>query len=269
MPFILIKGNFAPDLGVPDGDSCRFIPDNPNSVYKLKQNGKAPKFNKNNHSINLRYEGIDTLEKNAIKPYSSDTTDYNLSLLGITSETRMTKGSILTTQLDPNGRIISFVFNHSFDSEKDGSLIHIDEKIIKQSANYKLIDSGYAYPLFYDSLFHDIREILAQAYLSAKNKGIMSYDKTNQGVEWDGSKSLEKLPPIFPKLWRRLDNYTKIKEFKHDSENLERFIEYLNDVNDRVLIKSNVHKTCFANIVEISGNNIKLNKTPDELIFDK
>ena len=74
MPFTLIKGEFVPEAGRPDGDSIRFRPDDPTPLFMLKRRGRAPKVNANNGTIQLRFEGIDTMESKAAKPFSSDAT---------------------------------------------------------------------------------------------------------------------------------------------------------------------------------------------------
>ena len=57
MPFTLIKGTFEPSFGIPDGDSIRFVPDDPSPIFRLRRRGFAPKLNQKNGSIQLRYEG--------------------------------------------------------------------------------------------------------------------------------------------------------------------------------------------------------------------
>lgn len=52
MPFTLIKGNFHPEFGFPDGDSLRFVPDNPDPIFKLKRRNFPPKINKKMAAFN-------------------------------------------------------------------------------------------------------------------------------------------------------------------------------------------------------------------------
>ena len=61
MPFTLIKGSFEPNLGRPDGDSIRFVADDTTPIFRLRRRGRPPKINQSNGSIQLRYEGIDTI----------------------------------------------------------------------------------------------------------------------------------------------------------------------------------------------------------------
>ena len=69
MPYKLIKGEFhifypdRPRQGPePDGDTLKFLPDQPTLVEQLHRPGnRGPDFNQR-HMINLRFEGIDALE---------------------------------------------------------------------------------------------------------------------------------------------------------------------------------------------------------------
>jgi len=76
------------------------------------------------------------------------------------------------------------------------------------------------------------------------------------------------MPPIFPKLWRRLDNYTKNNEFENDSSSLERFKEFLEQTNDRCFVISLAHKVSFKHLIEVRGETLYMNKMPEDLIFD-
>jgi|GEM_PF-2891694 len=45
MPFTLLQGVFKPDAGVPDGDTVRFAPDNPDLLLALPRRGRSPHIN--------------------------------------------------------------------------------------------------------------------------------------------------------------------------------------------------------------------------------
>ena len=88
----------------------------------------------------------------------------------------------------------------------------VNEERLKDSINYKQIERGHAYPLFYDTLFHDIRDYLTEMTLDAKSssRGVWSADESTNGFSWNAP---ETLPPIFPKLWRRIDTYSRDDTF--------------------------------------------------------
>jgi endonuclease YncB( thermonuclease family) len=271
MSFTLIPGTFKPDTGIPDGDTVRFAPDNSMLLFTLNRQGRPPRFNQDNQTVSLRYEGIDALEKQARTPESSDATAQNLALLGITDTVRETRGYILSNQIDPNGRAIAFIFTEELDDgETEGDSFFLKPNRLKKSLNYQLIEEGNAYPLFYDTLFFDLRQEFTDAVQAAKkaNKGIWQDDATTQGITWKGSKSLKTIPPIFPKLWRRLDGYTKDLDFQANSATLDNFLSYLDFKKpERVLIISESRFTGFDNLVEIEDNRLRLLYSPEDLVF--
>jgi hypothetical protein len=110
MPFTIINGHYAPALGHPDGDSVRFIPDNPDPLFKLARQGLGPKINPDNGSIQLRYEAIDAMEKNAAPPWQMRARERNLAILGTSLGGSPAPGHILSRQLDSHGRPICFAF---------------------------------------------------------------------------------------------------------------------------------------------------------------
>lgn len=158
MPFTLLKGTFKPGAGVPDGDSIRFAPNDAGPLFALPRKGRAPRVNQNNGTVQTRFEGIDAVEKDAKEPFASDATKKNLELIGLSSQTDEANGYILANQIGPNGRPICFVFTGDA-PEDDGARVFLDVARMKDSVNYRLGETGVVYPLFYDTLFRDLREI--------------------------------------------------------------------------------------------------------------
>lgn len=271
MPFTLIQGTFKPDTGRPDGDTVRFAPQDEMLVFLLSRRGRPPRINQENGTISLRYEGIDAMEKGARTPESSNATAQNLDLLGITDTVRETEGYILSNQLDPNGRPIAFIFTGEPENgEANGDSIFLTSERMRTSLNYQLIANGNAYPLYYDTLFFDLRQELTEAVVAAREakQGIWQDDASTEGFVWQGANSLDSLPPIFPKLWRRLQGYTQNRDFREDSTTLNEFIDYLQVArSERVLVIDQGRFTGFDDVIEVDGNRIKLLYQPEELIF--
>lgn len=268
MPFTLLQGVFKPDAGVPDGDTIRFVPENPDLLLTLPRQGRSPRINTNNGTVSLRYEGIDAIERDAIEPFASNATKQNLNRLGLTSPTDETPGYILTNQIGPNGRPICFVFAGTA-PEADGTRIFLDAERMEESINCQLVETGSVYPFFFDTLFAELREVLAAATIAARssNIGFWPQDKTTMGVDWQGGSSLPTIDPIFPRLWRRLERYTQDRDFRNESDTLDVFIDFLMANKDRLFIISESRFTDLDNIVEIDGSQIRLMATPEDLIF--
>lgn len=267
MPFTLIKGEFVPGAGRPDGDSMRFRPEDPTPLFWLKRRGVAPRINARNGTIQLRFEGIDTMESKAAAPYSSDATDSNLQLCGVPDGTGTASGYILSNQIGPNGRPIAFVFAGET-SQQNGASVFLDADGMRDSVNYRQIERSHAYPLFYDTLYADLRTALSLSVGKAREagQGIWSADGSNSGVIYSGPASLETMPPVFPKLWRRLEKYSRDDDVS-DNRNLSDFFEYLDSLRDeRVFIVSEARATGFDNVIKIEGNRIKLTHAPEDLV---
>ena len=269
MPFTLFKGVFKPSAGFPDGDSLRFAPDDPQPLFSLRRRGsRPPRVNERNGTVQLRYEGIDSLEKDAKEPFASDATRSNIHLCGLSGPTDEARGYILANQIGPNGRPICFVFSGEA-PEDDHTDIFLDADRLRESVNFKQIQEGSAYPLFYDTLFASLREPMAEATREARvaQIGFWVADKTNVGVNWGGATSLPNLDPIFPKLWRRLEKYTQSRDFRHESATLAAFNDYLLANPDRLFIVSEARSTDLDDILEIDGNRVRLLFLPEDLVF--
>ena len=266
MPFTLIKGTFEPSFGNPDGDSLRFVPDNPDPIFRLERRGRAPKLNQNNGSIQLRYEAIDTMEKSA-GSFAEDATRSNLDLAGTDNGENSSRGYICTNQLGPNGRPICFVFSGDAD-QQDGAEVFLSPEDILGSINVQQLRLGHAYPLYYDTLYDDLREACTEAMMEAKadGLGVWPSDQTNTGVEWPGD--VDNLPPIFPKLWRRIDKFQRDDTFFDPSFPLRNFLTWLRQQRDeRVLILPDASITGFDNIIQTTDDSIQMDIEPQDLVI--
>lgn len=268
MGFRLIKGWFAPSLPRtrPDGDSVRFKPDNTNLLRGLK--GRSIKIHTTKSgvtSVQLRYEGVDTMESLAATPWSSDATKRNLTLIGGSGQSKQgdSRGYILTRRGGKNNRPISFVFAGQA-SESDGADVYLDTGRIKASVNFQLLREGQGYPMFYYTLFADLREVLAKAARRARkqNKGVWASDRTNAGVAFTGKASLATMPPVFPKLWRRLESWAQSGE-----TTLGGFNDWLAKGEDAMEIISTAHDGQFEDVVEVSNGQVRMTEPPENLKF--
>ncbi len=109
---------------------------------------------------------------------------------------------------DASGRPIAFVFAGTTFQE-DGSAVLLTRDLLRKSVNIGLARAGFAYPLYYNTLFATLREEVSNAIAYAKKKrlGYWPTDKTTIGVTVRTSPDLPTIPPIWPKLWRRLEEF--------------------------------------------------------------
>lgn len=282
MPFTLIKGTFHVIAYSPDGDSVKFEANNPKNWDKISGHHK---IKQTKGRAQLRFEGIDALEthyqpkvKGATKvgqPLGQVARDFTLKALGIknvkwgpggnkvVSADDGVPGYIITRDADIFGRPISFVFAGAA-PEADGSSLNFDTARLQKTINYKLIQSGMAYPTYYRTLFSDLRDELTKAVKKARaaKKGLWPKDKTS-GFVFNGIKSITQANPIFPKLFRRLVEHVQ------SGGQIGTFIKFLGKKADGVLILPQAHHTsALDTVVQVKGKKVAMTVLPENLVFD-
>ncbi len=260
MSFLLIKGVFNPKSGEPDGDSVRFLANDDTLFDQLEGQVEI----KSSGEVQLRYEGIDALEKAAIKPFSSDATQRNIELLG--GNENGLPGYILSSRAEKNGRPVCFVFAGD-PSAADGTSIFLQSELLRQSINFQLLTEGLVYPLFYETLYKELRDDMVKAVQASRkaNEGIWAADVSTKGLSIKPPVDLNKLPPIFPKLWRRLQAFYGRPSNK--SKTAQEFINSLKQGTDRVFTISDQRSIKFATALTVVRDQLQLLYKPEDLIF--
>ncbi|MBD2341194.1 thermonuclease family protein [Calothrix sp. FACHB-156] len=263
MPFVLIRGTFDPTSGFPDGDSVRFQAEDDTLFDKLE--GRI-QF-KSGGQVQLRYEGIDALEKAAIQPFSSDATKQNIELLG--GKKAGLPGYILSNHSDGNGRPVCFVFTGDppdWDNTARGEVLQAD--LLRQSVNYKLLQQGHVYPMFYDSLYKELRDEMVTVTKEARkaNRGIWSGDRSTEGFLIDIPPELSELPPIFPKLWRRLQSFYQRRSNR--DKGIKTFVRELSKGKDRLFTIPDQRSIKFSSALKVDGNKIRMLYQPEDMVFE-
>lgn len=264
MPFFVIKGRFKPAVGIPDGDSVRFQANKPALWKKL---GGTPvrlgTSDKSKNTAQLRLEGIDAIEKKATQLLATDAKKNMFKLIGHTTAKPEPEGYVLARMTDDkSGRPISFVFAGKT-SLTDGSEVKLTPAMLRTSVNYKQMRDGFAYPLYYNTLFTDLRNEFTKALRSAKQarRGYWLTDATKTGVIVNGKASLASIKPIWPKLWRRLEEYFR------KSRPLSGFVNWLEveKKNERIDILSIMEERGLHDLVKVSGKKVSLKEAPENL----
>ncbi|MGI8565359.1 MAG: thermonuclease family protein [Pyrinomonadaceae bacterium] len=301
MPFILIKGTFHlvnttsnnRQVGFqPDGDSMQFKPANANLLDKLEKIGR-PYDLTNIGSVQLRFEGIDALElhyqprgarsTHQPRPLGDNARDFLTGLAKLNPvpyvaprnisvdppiERDATPGYILSRSLEVNGRPVAFAFAGTT-TKKDGSAVNLTIATLKRSSNYKLLLNGHAYPLFYDTLFADLRTTLADATRKARagNLGLWAHDGSMTGIVAQDQESLELRGVTFPKLFRRLADY-----FAKTKDTLPNFMKWLKATREQVQdldpdSETFTNVTHFDNMVRVASGKVSLRQQPETMLF--
>jgi endonuclease YncB( thermonuclease family) len=276
MSFFLIKGSFHVLGYSPDGDSIRFKAKDP-SLWK-KLSGPPVELNARGHA-QLRIEAVDALEthyQGFYQPHkpAKAAARYLLSHLGINeviwNETQSTvvkaqdvaNGFILARSTESYRRPVAFVFAGETE-EKDGAEITLDESILKESLNYRLLARGMAYPMYYNGLFSDLRRPLTKAVTRAREDGLglWPYDKTTRGFSVSSLKAITEEVAILPKLFRRIVNYMG------DGGRIDGFKKHLQKGCEPLVRIEQVHFTRLDAVVDVQGEKVRLAELPENLIF--
>ncbi len=287
MPMLCIAGAFRVQGTEPDGDSVRFIPNDagdwakvPDGSVRVNAQGGAQ----------LRLDGIDALETHYTPPgigahhlhqplrLAHDAAEGLLEWIGFTKVERKGEkvtavaqdglpGFILTRTADKYGRCVALV-GRGDPPAPSGTETSVDVALLRETGNHRLISTGLAYPTFYTKLYVDLRKELADATRAARqaSKGVFAEDETQTGVTVKDLSTLTDKAVILPKLFRRLTEYLQMSD---GDPSLAQFKTFLERHEDRVLVISTAQKTGFDNLVQVSGQTVKLEYVPEDLMFDE
>jgi endonuclease YncB( thermonuclease family) len=298
MAYTLIKGTFHILNKEPDGDSVRFKAANPALWKKLStQDGEAAKVKPSNvdGTVQLRIESIDALEThfpttkhNQPMRLAKLATENILKLLGfknpkfnatgkkiIDVDNDGVQGYILTRYIDnpKYGRPVSFVFagKSSIPDGKDN--VFLTPAMLRQSINYKMMLSGLVYPVYYDTLFYDLRNEFNNALKKAKanKKNIWSNsggDSSQKGFSWT-LVDIENKEIIYPKLFRRIIAFHLDEEITYPKTTKNFREKYLPPLGDKLEVMSINHTTSSLDYVikVVSAKKLKLLYPAEDIKF--
>ncbi len=257
--YLVIKGKFVIVGKEPDGDSVRFIADEPNLYEHLHRNYRIKPSR--DESVQLRFEGIDATELHyggAAQPLGAETRDQLLDWMGFeniqykgnrvqSSEPDAVSGVILSQAADANGRPISYVLLEEDAKQlEDQDWARVNTVLLKKTLNFKLLTQGLAYYTVYTSTPSTHRKTLQEAALAARkaNRGVWAQDTTEEFVLVDKNSIVAPDGQvILPKLFRRSIDYLKAVDggFRGNLQDwLISISQGSRNENDRVLIRDSV-----------------------------
>ncbi|WP_328417661.1 thermonuclease family protein [Streptomyces violaceus] len=282
MPMVLIEGVFRLKGTGPDGDTVRFVADNP-ADWNLVS-GKNPLDTTAAGEAKIRLEGIDALETHyhgSHQPltHANAAAAELLSWLGFTDVQRDAKGEVISSTpettpgfvlsrgADNLGRCVALVGKGNAPAAS-GSDITVDVPLLKETVNHHLVTEGLAYPTFYRSLFMDLRLELTAAAKKASDdgKGLWPDDVTTTGAKITGLSSIVDDVVILPKLFRRLVDY-----FALGTPSIACFPAYLAGKEDPfTILSTNKRRLGLHHVVEVTnGNTLRMTHAADDLLFDE
>jgi endonuclease YncB( thermonuclease family) len=209
----------------PDGDSVRFVADDP-SLYANLHRGYKIRQSTRDGSVQLRLEGIDAPELHygdQAQPTGDTARDWLLDQIGVrkveyqpgsttilTATPNKIPAAIYTSGVDPNGRAISYL-QVGGTLPKDGTWINVTNQILDRTVNAKALTSGVAYTTFYSSApashITHLRQLAAKA--RDDKRGVWDLDRSGLFVLKDQDSIGPDGQLILPKLFRRATDYLK------------------------------------------------------------
>jgi endonuclease YncB( thermonuclease family) len=223
---LAIHGNLVIVGYAPDGDSIRFIADDPGLFEQIKRGYKV-RPSQRDGSVQLRLEAIDAPETHYGKdaqPLGPEGRDSLLSWIGFTGVKFEGDGGevaaarphnvpavVLTKGSDPHGRPISYVLVHETDVPANGRWGVVGAATLDKTLNARALAEGSAYPTFYTSTparhVAHLRTFAAKA--RADRLGVWAADHTGGFRLTDQSSIGPDGQLILPKLFRRATDYLK------------------------------------------------------------
>jgi endonuclease YncB( thermonuclease family) len=267
----------------PDGDSIHFKPADPALLERLARLGRPFKLSAIG-STQLRFEGIDALElhfagSHQPRPLADQARDFLTGELGLNPvpyeppelvrvqppvERDAARGFILSRSLEANGRPVAFAFDGA-PPQPDGSELFLDVALLERSLNFRSVAAGHAHPLFYDTLFVDLRESLAAAAVAAREEGLGLWqtDRSQAGLSVVDQAGLERDGVVFPKLFRRLTEFLA----QQQADGLSGFLAWVADKREQLLDLPANNFTHFDNVLDVEGVEVRLTRRPEEIVF--
>ena len=286
MPMLCLAGRCAVTSTEPDGDSIRFIPDDPADwdrvpgAHRVRVNALG--------GAQLRLDAIDALETHYAArggptlhqplPLAHAAAGELLRWLGFRDVVRDAErvtavradglpAYLLTRTADTYGRCVALL-GRGDPPAPSGERIIVTRAMLRRTANHRLITTGLAYPTFYSLLYADLRTELVKQTTRARTdrRGVFADDLTQTGVEITRLPTLTTEAVILPKLFRRLVEYLHLND---DDPSLAGFTAFLEQHDDRLYIIPTADRTGLDTVVDVNGQTVKLNRLPEELIFDE
>jgi hypothetical protein len=225
-----IKGRFVIIGKEPDGDSVRFIADDPDLYQDLYRSFRI-KPSRTDGSVQLRLEAIDAPEVhygNFSQPLADESRKALLDKLGFEEYTFGGKsgnvvqsslpetipGYILTKGVDANGRPISYVIAEELGNINQNRWHYVGKSLLTKTLNWFMLEKGYVYYTAYTSTPALHRRLLRSIAIDARDSelGIWQTDDTSLFTLEDHDSIGPEGNLILPKLFRRCTDYLKARQ---------------------------------------------------------
>lgn len=285
--FRVIQGQFVIVGKEPDGDSVRFIANNPD-LYRALHRSYRIKPSRADGSVQLRFEGIDAPELHygsAAQPLGATARDQLLARMGFaniefkpdstmvrSAEPASVPGAILSQAAEANGRPVSYVLlGADAAALKDGHWVYVSSALLDKTMNAFMLTIGMAYYTVYTSTPFEHRRHLRALAAAAREQqiGVWAQDQTDEFMLENDASIGPEGQLILPKLFRRATDYLK-DVARGFSGNLSDWIVSVSqgsrDENDRVLIDDYI-EVQLSELLEQRNRWVAFQADPLDIVF--
>jgi hypothetical protein len=295
MPYTLLRGSFViryPDLPrqgpEPDGDTIKFLPDTPALVEAIPRRSGRP-ADINARGISVRLEAIDALETHFQETHqelagANAAREELLAQLGFTNvvffddlpnkvqsaDQDALRGHVLSNGIDGNGRLIAFVYPGDHPGP-DGTTVFVDQALVDQSVNARLLAAGLVYPAFYATLPADLRAHLSTVSQAARDAQPPTGLWPRSTADPNGPATVANLAELeelvlWPKLFRRIVPY--LASGFPDFDGFDTWLR-ADPVNrdDELFLLDKLERGNLHDVVRGTGSQIQLTAWPEDFII--
>lgn len=267
----------------PDGDSIRFLPDHPDQV-----SDRWPGLRRHpDGGLGVRLDGVDAPETHYLAagglgvlrqppPWPDRAAAALLDFLGFRTVGRHSDGRVVSAQpaavagaiavrrVDKYGRAVAFAFRGRF-RLAGRSRFALTAAVVRSSVNWRLLEAGLAYPVFYQDMPVPLLELLAGAAREARTagRGLWPHDRSHDGFSLSSLAALEN-DLLWPKLFRRLVDHVGSNG---GSLSLAAFGAFLDAEVGRVRLWQSACDAAFADLVAVDDGILRLMTPPEALAF--
>ncbi len=225
VPYLLaLRGHLVVKGKKPDGDSMRFVPDDPRQLDRLE---RADRIDVSaDGSVQLRFEGIDAPETHygtLAQPLGEAARDRLLALAGFTDVAFDEKGTatsaspdrvevtVLTKRAEANGRPVAYVLPAGGRHPRGGRWANVDASLLRRTLNAAMLEDGMGYMTLYTSTPAEHARVFRKLTAGARERGegVWREDATREFALVDQASIAPGGQLVLPKLFRRCSDYLK------------------------------------------------------------
>jgi hypothetical protein len=226
-PFLVLNGKVVIEGKSPDGDSIRFIPDEPATLAELTNGDRVEPAA--DGSVQLRLDAIDAPETHYAgqqQPRGTDARDELVAFAGfravsyshagtVTAATPASIPAAIAAKLvELHGRPVCYLFVNPSHQWGEGDELDLSDEILDDSVNAHMVQTGRAYTTLYTSTPRPQRNYFTRLARAASTQtgSVWTADHSARFTLTDRASIGPRGQLLLPKLFRRCTDYLTAKQ---------------------------------------------------------